>query len=215
MLIKYSYILEVMTTLIDISLPVHPTMPIYPGNLPTSFDTTIKPSGSQLTTITIDSHAGTHIDAPNHAGLENGTIDSYPLEYFYGPCRVIELLGIDLITPEHLVDKNISAGERILFKTDNSLRDFDTFYETWAALSSDAARYLAEQQVTLVGIDWFGIKQKGAPDNGAHTELLKQNIPILEGIDLSHVSPGTYTLSAFPLAYQGIDGAPARAVLIQ
>jgi len=201
-------------TIIDISLPIHPNMPIYPGNQPTEFQKTIKPSGSQLTTMTFDSHAGTHIDAPAHAGLP-GTTEIFPLEVFYGPARVIEVLGVELITKYHLTEKEILPGERILFKTDNSLRGHDIFHDTWTALSSDAAEYLAQQNVALVGIDWFGIKQKGAPDNGAHTELLSKNIPILEGISLVDVEPGNYLLSALPIAYLGVDGAQVRAVLIQ
>jgi arylformamidase len=206
--------IEKMSVIIDISLPVHPTMPIYPGNQQTSFDTIKKPSGSQLTTITIDSHAGTHIDAPVHAGLD-GVIEAFPLETFYGPCRVIELFNTELIQAADLENEHIQSGERILFKTDNSLRGFNDFHESWTAVSTDAAEFLADKGVALVGIDWFGIKQKNAPDNRAHTALLEKNIPILEGIDLSNAEEGTYTLAALPIAYQGIDGAPVRAVLIK
>ena len=199
--------------IIDISLPIHPNMPIYPGNQPTTFETTIKPSGSQLTTMTFDSHAGTHIDAPAHAGLE-GSTEIFALETFYGPARVILIEDTPLIEKHHLADRDIKAGERILLKTDNSARGHDTFHDSWTALSSEAAEYLASKKVALVGIDWFGIKQKDAPDNGAHTELLSKHIPILEGITLKDVQPGVYTLAALPVAYIGIDGAQARAVLI-
>jgi len=203
-----------MTNIIDISLPIHPNMPIYPGDQETVFETTIKPSGSQLTKITIGSHAGTHIDAPSHAGLV-GSIDDYSLEAFYGECRVIEVLDVDVITVADVAALDISAGERILFKTDNSARGYEVFHDSWTALSSEAASYLASCGVALIGIDWFGVKQKGAPDNGAHTELLSKGIPILEGIDLSEVAGGIYVLSALPMSYQGIDGAGVRAVLIR
>ena len=204
-----------MTHIIDISLPVHPEMPTYPGNKPTSFEKIIKPSGSQLTNITIDSHAGTHIDAPSHAGIINKTIDHYDLTVFYGPARIIEIYDKELIAASDLEQFLIQPHERILFKTDNSLRGFEKFHDTWTALSSEAATYLANSNVALVGIDWFGVKQKNAPDNGAHTELLEKGIPILEGIDLSGANTGTYILSAFPIAYKGIDGSPVRAVLIE
>ena len=204
-----------MTHIIDISLPIHPDMPTYPGNAGASFDAVVKPSGSKLTNITIDSHAGTHIDAPSHAGIEHQTMDHYSLDTFYGPVRVIELFNMELITAEDLGDERIQPGERILFKTNNSLRGYETFHDHWTALSTDAATFLAEKGVALVGIDWFGIKQKDAPDNGAHTELLQHGIPILEGLDLAQAEEGEYILSAFPIAYKGIDGAPARAVLIK
>ena len=200
--------------IIDISLPIHPNIPIYPGNQPTEFNKIVKPSGSQLTAMTFDSHAGTHVDAPAHAGLE-GSTEVFPLETFYGLARVIAIENTPLITKKHLLDQDIQAGERILFKTDNSTRGHDIFHDSWTALSSEAAAFLASKKVALVGIDWFGIKQKGAPDNGAHTELLSKQIPILEGITLKNAEPGTYILSAFPVAYLGVDGAQTRAVLIQ
>lgn len=202
--------------LIDISLPIHPKMPIYPGNQLTEFTPIVKPSGSRLTTVTIDSHAGTHIDGPSHSLASGGPVSEFPLDRFYGPCRVLDLLHVsELITADDLKEKSIQPGERILFKTTNSTRGYDQFYENWVALSSDGAAYLAQCDVALVGIDWFGIKQKGAPDNGAHTALLEKGIPILEGIDLTKADEGEYILSAFPIAYQGTDGAPARAVLIK
>lgn len=205
-----------MTTerIIDISIPVHPAMPIYPGDQTTEFDTFLKPSGSQLTKVTMGSHAGTHIDGPSHsiAGDKRG-VDVYDLGAFYGLCRVIEIDGKE-IDRDSLVDYNIQAGERILFKTANSRRGYEKFYNSWVGITSDAAEYLAGQHISLVGVDWFGIKQKGAVDNLAHTALLSKKIPILEGLDLAKVEPGEYTLAAFPIAYQQVDGAPARAVLI-
>jgi arylformamidase len=47
-----------------------------------------------------------------------------------------------------------------------------------------------------------------------HTALLKDGIVILEGLDLSDAAPGIYTLVCLPLRLEGVDGAPARAVLL-
>jgi arylformamidase len=201
--------------IIDISLPISPDMPTYPGDPVTQFEPIRKPSGSRLTVVTLGSHAGTHIDAPSHALEDGGSIDAFELEHFYGPCRVLDMSTVDeVVKAEDLQAKNIQSGERILIKTKNSARGYAEFYDSWIAISTDAAVYLAERGVALVGIDWFGIKQKGALDNGAHTALLGKGIPILEGIDLSAAQESTYTLAAFPVAYKGTDGAPTRAVLV-
>lgn len=95
------------------------------------------------------------------------------------------------------------------------MRGFDEFYSDFVYLSSEGAEYLADAGVTLVGIDYLSIKQKGSTDNRPHTLLLEKDIPIIEGIDLSQVEPGEYTIVAFPLKYIGIDGAPARVVLLK
>lgn len=197
-------------------MPITPDMAVYPGNTTTRFEPLKSASGTSfLTAITMSSHAGTHIDAPSHVTEGGKPIESFYLERFYGPARVLDMAHCrELVTKDDLQSCNIKANERILLKTQNSLRGFETFHETWVALSSEGASYLSAIGVSLVGIDWFGIKQKNAPDNLAHTALLDRGIPILEGINLSAVEPGDYTLNAFPLAMRGIDGAPARAVLI-
>ena len=43
----------------------------------------------------------------------------------------------------------------------------------------------------------------------------KDNLVILEGINLAHVKEGSYTLVALPLSIPGSDGAPCRAVLVE
>jgi arylformamidase len=202
--------------IIDISLPIEPGMPIYPGTDKTKFEPKLSSSGSSiLTLISMSSHAGTHIDAPIHSIKEAASIDKYKLDMFYGDCRVIDLSHVESeITRGDLEPAKIQPYEKILLKTQNSIRGFDKFYDSWVGLSADAAEHLSGLKVSLVGIDWLGIKPKGALDNATHLALLSKAIPILEGLDLSLADEGTYTLSAFPIKYQGIDGAQVRAVLI-
>lgn len=207
-----------MTKIIDISLPITEDMPVYPGNKETKITAVPSASGtSVLSEVSMTSHAGTHIDAPNHVqGGGNVGIDGLPLDKFYGPCRVLDLTDCQRSISREILEKHaIQSGERILFKTSNSVRGFDTFYDDYVYLEGEAAQYLAECGVYLVGIDALSIKQRGSKDNTAHTALLSKNIPIIEGLNLADAEPGEYTLAAFPLAFKGIDGSPTRAVLIQ
>jgi len=204
-------------TVIDISIPLSESTIVYPGNPSIEIDEIRSESSkSIISKIISGSHNGTHIDAPRHA-IEGGkSIDELPLHVFIGSCRVIDCTGeLGSIEVGILKNHNIRKGERILLKTTNSLRGFAKFYEDLDYLSPDAAKYLSEVGVGIVGIDYLSIKQKGSKDNSPHTHLLGKNIPIIEGIDLSKVVPGKYTLISFPLKYIGIDGAPARVVLLK
>lgn len=205
------------SNIIDISLPLTETTIVYPGNPKIEIEEIkSESSGSTISKIVTGSHNGTHIDAPVHAIPGGKSIDLLPLATFIGPCRVLDCSGDDTcVSKQTLEYHNIEEGERILLKTSNSLRGFDTFYPDFVYLSPEGAQYLAEVGVRLVGIDFFSIKQKGSDDNRPHTHLLEKNIPIIEGIDLSKVKPGDYTLVAFPLKFVGIDGAPARVVLLE
>ncbi|MBX4201718.1 cyclase family protein, partial [Candidatus Saccharibacteria bacterium] len=201
--------------IIDISLPVYGGMPIYPGTAETVIKSVKSNSGqNELSELQMTSHAGTHIDAPAHAVDGGQTLDKLDLEIFYGPARVIDLSACEgSIDVSDLETKNIKSGQRVLLKTSNSNRGFKTFYDDYVYLSAAGAEYLAKLGVKLVGIDSLSIKKRGDKDNTSHTSLLSQGIPILEGINLSKVDEGEYTLVALPIALQN-DGAPTRAVLI-
>lgn len=204
------------SALIDISLPLSASGITYPNNPEVQFESQPTQT-SVITKIRFGSHSGSHIDAPSHAMIENGaTIDQIEITRFYGKVRVVDCLDSKgEITVEDLEKKDIKKGERILLKTDNSLRGFHEFFPNFVYLTPEAADYLASKEMLLVGIDSLSIKQKGNPDNRSHTNLLEKGIPILEGLDLSKAEPGEYVLSAFPLKFIGIDGSPCRAILVK
>ena len=139
------------------------------------------------------------------------------LSVLNGRAYVLYLPNVDLITASILEKAEIPPRtRRVLFKTRNSeywekkLPDFQTDF---VALSPDAAQYLVDRGVKLVGIDYLSI----APYHQglvAHQILLKAGMVILEGLDLSNVSQGRYSLYCLPLKLAGSDGAPARAILI-
>lgn len=205
--------------IIDISLPLNNQTPVYPKNVPIVVNVHQKmPEGSShLSSITFGSHSGTHIDAPAHCIPGTLTLDKLPLEHFIGPVRVLDFSAetAECVTKDMLEKKNIKIGERILLKTRNSLRGFKEFYTDYVYLDGDGADYLAGLGVMLIGIDTLSIKKSGGPDNRPHLSFLSKNIPIVEGLDLSAAAEGEYELFCLPLKFTDIEGAPARAVLIQ
>lgn len=203
--------------IIDISLPLHQGTIVYPGNPAIEIEEVgSAASGSILSKITFGSHTGTHIDAPKHAVTGGKPLDQIPLEHFVGTCRVIDCTQDETsVKKETLENQNIQKGERILLKTTNSQRGFNTFYEDFVFVSPEAAAYLAEKEVALVAIDYLSIKQKGSKDNTPHTNLLSKDIPIVEGVDLSKVEADEYFLVILPLKFMDRDGSPARAILMK
>ena len=134
-----------------------------------------------------------------------------------GRAYVLHLPDVDLITADVLTKAEIPPRtRRVLFKTRNSdlwARGEKEFQTDYVALSADGAEYLVRRGVKLVGIDYLSI----APFNETrptHEILLKANVMILEGLDLSEVSQGRYSFYCLPLSLQGVDGAPARAILV-
>ncbi|MBI2022277.1 cyclase family protein [Candidatus Daviesbacteria bacterium] len=204
-----------MSKIIDISLPLYPGMATYPNN-PKVEITPIKGLTSTHSSIVMGSHSGTHIDAPSHIFPNGKTLDQIDLNVLIGSCRVLDFSHSQgSVTAEELKKKNINSKERILIKTGNSKRGFEKFYEDYVYLAGDGAEYLSEIGVSLVGIDSLSIKQKGSRDLRAHTSLLKNDIIIVEGLDLSRTEEGEYILYCLPLRLIDIDGSPARVILLK
>jgi arylformamidase len=66
--------------------------------------------------------------------------------------------------------------------------------------------------IQLVGIDYLSIAHFDDPAE-PHRILLEAGMVILEGINLSEIQRGRYTLYCFPIKIIGSDGAPTRAIL--
>ncbi|TSC67924.1 MAG: arylformamidase [Parcubacteria group bacterium Gr01-1014_72] len=206
-------------SIIDISLPLSDKTLIYPGNAPMEVSAwkTMPEHPTRLSKIVMGSHTGTHVDAPAHAVEGAAPLDAIPLETLVGLCRVLDLTGIvgESITANDLKIQGVERGERILAKTKNSARGFDKFFEDYMYLSGGGAEYLADIGIALFGIDYLSVKKRGSPDQRPHTALLSKNIPIIEGLDLSRAPAGKYTLVCLPLKFIGIEGAPARCILLR
>ncbi len=206
--------------LYDITVPILNTMPLWPGDPPVLVERTKsigKGDSCNLTSLAMGVHCGTHIDAPLHFIDQGRAVDDIPLEVLNGPCRVIVIDAPSLIERNHLVNLGLGDCKRILFKTGNSelwKNNTAAFHEGFTALGLSAAEYLVEKGVSLVGIDYLSIESFHAEkEHPVHKMMLKNNVVILESVDLSGVQPGEYDLVCLPLKIAGAEGAPVRAVL--
>ncbi len=188
--------------IIDISRELF-SSPVYPGDPAPSFEQIRRidqGDSCNLTAFYSGSHSATHLDAPLHFVGGGETIDRFPLDRFYGPCTVVEADGI--LSVEDVLPLLPRCRDKILFKGNGR-----------AFLSADAGRALAEAGVTLVGTDAQSVAAYG-DETAPHRALLGSGVLLLEGLDLSRVEPGEYTLAAFPLFVRGLEAALTRAVLI-
>ena len=204
----------------DVSVLISDKLPIWPGDPGISVKLTsslARGDNANVTVIDMGAHTGTHIDAPFHFEPDGKTIDQLPIEILIGPCRVIEMLDVkESIGPSVLEKLDLGGAVRILFKTRNS-RWWEygekEFQKKFVHLSEEGARYLVEQGVKLVGIDYLSVERFKSPDHATHHLLLRNQVVIIEGLNLSGVAMGEYELIALPLKLKGADGSPARVVL--
>lgn len=204
----------------DITLTITPQSVVWPGDSPVVIrHTSSIASGdnSNVTEITMSCHTGTHVDAPHHF-LNNGiTVNDLSLDLLVGRAYVLDLPDVSIITASSLMQADIPPRtRRLLFKTRNSnlwANGNKEFQTDFVGLSVDAAELLVDRNVKLVGIDYLSIApyKMGTP---VHTILLNAGVVVIEGLDLSQVSQGRYTLHCLPLKLGGADGAPTRCILV-
>ena len=203
---------------IDISVPLKNGMVTWPGDPEITIERISdieKGDRINLSQIRLGSHTGTHIDAPLHFLRDEKGTDKIPLNVLAGIARVIRIKDPVSIKSDELISHQIEYGERILFKTRNSEQNWTmkAFLEDFVFISTDAAHFLAEQKIEIVGVDYLSVG--GYKKNGTevHRILLKAGVWIIEGLDLSQVEPGKYELICLPIRIADSDGAPARAIL--
>jgi arylformamidase len=206
----------------DISLTIRSGMVVWPGDPQVNLERVSKieeGAHANVSRLQMSVHTGTHLDAPYHFVHGAKTIETLPLDVLLGPVQVVHLADeVDLITADVIRTAGIAPGTtRLLFKTRNSaywLKSVQTFEKDFVAVSADGAHILVSMGIRLVGIDYLSI----APFNDGvptHQVLLKNEVVVLEGINLNGISAGNYSLICLPPKLGGADGSPARALLIK
>jgi arylformamidase len=205
----------------DITLTISPKLVVWPSDLPVELKRVEKIEEGSIANVTrmnISVHTGTHIDAPYHFINNGDTVENVSLNLLIGRAYVLHIPDESpSITKELIENSSIPPRtKRVLFRTKNSKHwekeSHTTFDKKYVALEPDAAELLIKRGVKLIGVDYLSV---AAFDDVAptHKILLSSEIIIVEGLDLSEVSQGRYTLYCLPLKLAGADGAPARVIL--
>jgi arylformamidase len=205
----------------DISLPIRTGGLIYPGNPGISItpqQAISQGAGANVSRLDFGSHTGTHVDAPKHFFDDGAGVDALALDVLMGPARLLTFTDDVLSIGEaELRPYDLSGETRVLLKTRNSawLASGSTeFHPDYTYVAPDGAEYLASLGVQLVGVDYLSVEQFHSGHHKTHRTLLDRGIIIIEGLVLSDVPAGTYELRCLPILLAGLDGAPARAVLV-
>lgn len=201
---------------IDLSRSLTNGMIHWPGDRPFRWERVADltgPGTANISEITANVHVGTHIDAPLHFISGGQDVAELPLCKLCGPAVVVHLAEPRDVTIDDLEQADIEPGLRVLLRTANeALWDEPEFNQDYHGLSGEAAVWLVDHQVPLVGVDYLSVDRYHDPDKSAHYALLGNGVIIVEGLDLSQTHPGRYELVALPLRIPGSDGSPARVI---
>jgi arylformamidase len=203
--------------LIDVSVPLDAPLPTYPNNTPFSLESIqriAQGASSNVSTLHMSAHAGTHVDAPRHFFDDRPGTEALPLEMLIGRTRVVEITSRSAIVADDFSAINLSNDIRLLIKTHNSrLWASREFHPDYVGVSESAARYLVDRGIKVLGVDYLSVEKFHTPGAPAHHVLLGAGTIVIEGLNLAEVEPGVYEMICLPLRIVGSDGAPARVVL--
>jgi arylformamidase len=200
----------------DISQPLRPGLPVWPGDTAFTAERTWALEGDtpvNVSRVTFSTHSGAHADAPFHYDPAGATAEALDLTRYLGLARVVDARhargAVRLADVEAAL---AGTPPRVL------LRTFERFpHDDWApdftAVDADLIEALADRGVLLVGSDAPSMDPQDSKALPAHHAIRRRGLSILEGLVLDEVPFGDYELIALPLPLAGLDAAPVRAIL--
>ena len=212
--------------MIDLSHPLNPETPVYPGDPPfalTILDSTanaveagVRPLN--VSQIAMNVHCGTHMDAPYHFFGDGATIDEVALERCVGPTMLVKLpesLHGGRIDALHLspFEAKLRQVSRVVLNTGWHRRwGAGDYFSGHPVLTGEAAGFLADCGIQLVGVDTPSVDR---PPFEAHLVFLRRGVLIVENLtNLDAILSEVFQLAAVPLKISGRDGSPVRAVAL-
>jgi arylformamidase len=200
----------------DISPPLRPGIPVWPGD--TAFEAMrtwelAGPCPVNVSRVTLSTHTGAHADAPLHYDAAGAPVGGLDLARYLGPCRVVHAIGArPLVRPEDVAAALAPGVTRLLVRT-YERAPVDHWDADFAAVAAETIDRIAAAGVVLIGIDTPSLDPETSKTMAAHRAIRRHGLSILEGLVLDAVAPGDYELIALPLALAELDAAPVRAVL--
>jgi arylformamidase len=200
----------------DISRTLSEGMPVWPGDPQFRWRRIAQMQDrapSNVSAFDMGVHTGTHIDAPRHLDVLGRDVADLPILHFLGPARIFSLPVEECIRAKDISTLDWSGVQRVLFRTQQGDLPESLFERNFIYFHEDAAEFLVEQRILLVGIDSPSVDAFDNQELPSHRILLGHEVMILENAWLGSVPPGDYELICLPLKLSGLDGSPVRAIL--
>lgn len=199
--------------LIDLTHTLVSGMPVYPGDTSPEViqSAAVEKDGFTHFDVKTGVHAGTHMDGPAHMVVGGRKLCDFPPERFITSAKLLDKPGAMEIGLSDVQSINLNPGDALIIRTGFSEKFNEPDYFTaYPVLTEDAARYLVEKRIGILGIDW------PSPDRepfAVHKILLGAEILIIENLTNLEAlgNAANFTLHALPMKVDA-DSAPVRVI---
>ncbi|WP_353718626.1 cyclase family protein [Dyadobacter sp. 676] len=167
----------------------------------------------QIGKIEMVSNTGTYIDCPFHRYGHGKDLSEVELDAFANLEAVtVDATGVSEIGTGFFRNLEI-RGKAVIVRTGWSKNwNTEAYFENHPFLTAQAAEYLRDCGVKLVGIDSHNIDDTRGNSRPVHTILLGAEILIVEHLcNLEKLPASGYLFSAVPPGFKGVGTFPVRA----
>lgn len=199
--------------IIDLTQPIYDGMPVYPGDQETALVQTKHYHQDHYANhlLTVNMHAGTHLDGPMHLVDRTVYMDDLPIDTFIGEGCLIDVEGQAIVDYKPEYEQLIHEGQIVIIHTGYSrYYGKSEYYSTHPVLTLEFAELLVRKQVKMIGLD------TPSPDYepfAVHKCLLQQGILIIENLNRVEqlLDAEAFDIVALPLRIHA-DSSPARVI---
>ncbi|MEE9514614.1 MAG: cyclase family protein [Candidatus Brocadiales bacterium] len=229
-------VIEGRARVIDLTYPLNGKSPYWPGPGYRPFKheviSRLGTKGAYSGSYSTPEHLGTHVDAPNHFGLNQPSVDQLSLDQLTGPATVIDIrkqaasdpdyrLSVDDIKKWEAQNGRIPKGAIVLMHSGWGERwvDGDRYKNAdpsgtmhFPGFSEEAALLLAEERdVKAIGVDTLSVDNGPSKDFSVHHVFNSRGKWMLENLDnVEKLPPRGATLIVAPIKIEGGSGGQAR-----
>lgn len=208
-----------MKNFVDLSMLLYDKAEVFELDPKTEFVQyqTIDSLGYNIKKLTMSSHLGTHVDAPNHWLKDGETIENIELSRFIGKAVVIDLshkkagsfIDVEDLEP---YAHHFSRGAKVVLRTDwGEKYGEDIYFSKFPHITVAAGKWIADKKIGLLGLETPSVNTTDYAR--IHRDLLNEEIVILEGLtNVKSIPVEEFELIALPLRIKGGDGSPVRAI---
>jgi kynurenine formamidase len=214
--------------IVDLSTPVGPGTVVYPGDPVPELRpaTTLERDGFNVLHVRMGSHTGTHVDAPYHFNAAGKRVDQLDLHLFAGTGVVVDAtrlapragIGWNVIEP---YAARLRPGVIVLLRTGRGDRAGSAASFDHPFLDADACGRLLDLGVRTICIDTINIDETPDAEHPGDGYPVHHLIAEAGGVigedfrNLGRIDFADPFVSCLPIALEGADGAPVRAVAME
>lgn len=209
---------------IDLTHIISEGISVYPGSDQPKIQEigSYSKDGYRETLLTLCSHAGTHVDAPNHIYETGKTLDAFDIDSFVGEAMVVDVRHLKADDEIKIRDLNVDVFNQVEFilfyRGADKKFGTDEFLEEYPVISQELIELINRDKKKGIGFDVIGLDKVDNAKLDRHKQLFKNNHIVnfenLNNLGLVYEAIGDrpFKFVALPLKVKNSDGAPVRAI---